>query len=324
MQYVIGIDVGGTKISLVLANLKGKIYAKQTLVTKTGTCARQSIDELISAVNVMIAQRKSGDMFRGIGFCVPGAIDMKEGVITKSPNLPGWTGIQIKKILKQAFHVPVFLDNDANVACFGEKVFGAGKDFDTFLYVTISTGIGAGVVANNMMVHGMGGYAGEIGHMVVRPNGRQCNCGKRGCLEAHASGTAIAKAAQAQLSQLSPSEREKRKLFKAVNGNMTNLNAAVVARVARSGDQYACAIFDNMGYDLGIGFSTILHILNPEAIIIGGSVTKAYSLFAASMRRALEEYTWVPVRKCKIIRSKLGDSVADLGAVALVIDNLRL
>jgi glucokinase len=325
MAYIIGIDTGGTKISIVLARQSGKILEKQLLRTKLHGAAQSSINEILQVIKTLIEKHGVGKQLAAIGVGMPGAIDTHKGIITRSPNLPGWAGIPIRKILRHAFHVPIFLDNDANVACLGEKFFGAGKSFQNFIYITVSTGIGGGVVANGRLVRGIGGYAGEIGHIVVHPHGRDCNCGKQGCLEAYASGTAMAKIAQEKIKRLSRSQRKKSRLARCLEEREGKISAANIALAARAGDSLARDIFDEAGHDLGLGLSTVIHVLNPEAIILGGSVTKAYPLFRKAMTKALKENVWsVPLKNCKILPSKLGDQVADLGTIALVKENMRL
>jgi glucokinase len=279
----------------------------------------------LQVVKTLLKQHGVGKQLVAIGVGVPGAINTQKGIITRSPNLPGWAGIPIRKILRYAFHVPTFLDNDANVACLGEKYFGAGRSFGNFVYITVSTGIGAGVVANGRLMHGVGGYAGEVGHVVVHPNGRECNCGKRGCLEAYASGTAMAKTAQERIRRLSRVQRKKSMLARCLEERQGKISAANIAVAANAGERLARDIFEEAGHDLGLGLSSVIQLLNPEAIILGGSVTKAYPLFRKAMTKALKENAWsVPLKECTILRSPLGDEVADLGTIALVKENMRL
>ena len=324
MNYIVGVDIGGTKMALVKANSAGRILCKKTIPTKVGKAALQSINGLLAAIASFGSDSKRQDRLIGIGFGIPGSVSEQEGVISVSPNLPGWAGIPIKKILEKEFRVPVFLDNDANVACFAEKIFGQGKKHRAFLYVTVSTGIGAGIFVNDAMLHGANGYAGEIGHLVVHPGGRRCNCGKRGCLEAHASGTAIAKIAREYVTSLSPSGQRRSAILRCAGGKRSSIDAQAVEAAARQGDRSAQRIFAVMGYDLGLGFSSVIQTLNPEAIILGGSVTKAWPFFAPAMKKAIKENVWNSLSHvCTITRTKLGDLVTDLGAVALVLNNLK-
>jgi len=325
MAYIVGIDIGGTKISIIVARPGGSIIEKRVLKTHVFRAAPRSLEEILQVIKDLLKKNAVGKRLYAIGVGVPGAIDNRAGIITRSPNLPGWSGIPLRKILRNAFHVPVFLDNDANVACLGEKVFGGGKKFTDFVYITISTGIGGGVVANDRLVRGIGGYAGEVGHMVVHPRGRSCNCGKHGCLEAYASGTAMAKIVRERIRKMTKTEQMKSRLAKYLSANKGRISAFDIELAARSGDRVARALLDEAGYDLGLGLSNVIQTVNPQAIILGGSVVKAYVFFKKALRRALKENVWsVPLKQCKIVRSTLGDRVADLGTIALVKENMRL
>lgn len=325
MSYIIGVDIGGTKISVVIARKSGSILEKYVLSTQVRKNAERSLNDILSTVKTLLKKWKAEKQLEAIGVGVPGAIDPVAGVITQSPNLPGWAGIPIGKLLQRTFHVPIFLDNDANVACLGEKFFGSGKGLKDFIYITVSTGVGGGIVANGRLLHGARGYAGEIGHMVVHPNGRKCNCGKCGCIEAHASGTAIAKIAQERLRTLSAAQRKRSKLWKVAKEINRGLNAYDVEQAARAGDAMARAIYKEMGTDLGLGLSSMIQMFNPQAIIFGGGVMKAYPLFRSAMRKTLKQNVWtVPLRNCSFMRAKLGVRVADLGTIALVKENTRL
>ena len=346
MKKAIGIDIGGTKISIVLADLTGHIIVKKVLATKTGSRARESISEIISAVNAIFQMKKIPvDTVKGIGVCIPGPVGKDPSIIRNAPNLPGWNGIKICAILQREFKIPVISNNDANAACIAEKVFGHGQDVDDFLYITISTGVGAGLIMNNRLIMGASNSAGELGHCMVEPHGPVCNCGKTGCLEAISSGSAIQRCALdlrdntrcrhnyadeysyqrfRQVPEYSRFNlRRRTRLFDRTGDHDGSLSAKHIAECARGGDMTATYIYFRAGYYFGTGLSYILQLINPQMIALGGSVTKSGNLYSKPMRLALQEYAWKSTRqRCRIVKAKLGDKVGDYGAIAMVIKQL--
>ena len=317
MKPVIGIDIGGTKISVSLAKKDGTIVEKKELNTRVRSDAKSSIKEIVDTVNlILFQQRISASDILGIGVSVPGAVSPEKGIIPESPNLPGWKGIRIKDILRKKFRRPVFINNDAKASALAEKLFGIGNKVNNFIYVTVSTGIGSGIIIGGELVTGASFSAGEIGHTTIIPGGPQCNCGKRGCLEALSSGTAIAAQAKRMMEAGKFNELGSYKM-RPGNGRLT---AEIVADAAREGDPLAIQILRNAGHFLGIGLANVINILNPEVVVLGGGVMKAGDLIWKSMEQAIKREAWPdPLRVCKIMRSKLGEHCGDLGAISLVL-----
>ena len=308
MKYAIGIDIGGTKISLVLGTEKGKILARREIPTCTGTKTKACIQELTANLRALILHSGiSPKKILGVGVGCPGAVNSKKGTLPRSPNLPGWTGLPLKRILAKASGLPVFLANDANASALGESFWGAGKNSRNFIYITVSTGIGGGIMINGQLYEGSGYVAGEIGHMSMVPEGRKCHCGQKGCLEAYASGTAIAGYYR---------EIKKKKVSGAKEGGMA----------ARGGDKSAIESYKKAGYYLGIGIANLLNVLNPEKVVIGGGVLKsAHKIFWATMMKSARQHAWPEAfRTVRIVRSQLKGHVGDLGALALVFKNSKL
>lgn len=319
MQKIIGIDIGGTKISVVLADKKGKIIEKKLLNTKLNKQSRDSIREVQDTVNLLLFDhRVQGKALLGIGISAPGPVDPKTGSVGDSPNLPGWKGIKLKDMFKKKFKAPVFVENDANASALAEKFFGSAKKLDNFIYITASTGIGSGIVIRGEVVDGASFSAGEIGHMTVMPMGQQCNCGKRGCLEAMASGTAIAKQARRLLA-----DGGKSKILK-IQPEPTKITAKDVSAAAVKGDELAKSLMRNAGHFLGIAVGNVMNLLNPEMIILGGSVLKTGKAYWQAMKKTAKREAWPNTFKaCKIVKTELGDKVADIGAVSLVLEGLN-
>jgi glucokinase len=314
MKYAIGIDIGGTKISLVLGTEKGKILARREIATGIRTKTAACIKELVSNLRALILHAcVPPKKILGVGVGCPGPVDSSKGTLPRSPNLPGWKGIPLRNILQKATGLPVFLANDANAAALGEKFFGAGKKVQDLIYITVSTGVGGGIVMNGELHEGAGCVAGEIGHMSVVPEGRRCGCGKRGCLEAYASGTAIVNNVRDRMTSKNTS------LWKFLRGNK-RVGAKQVGMAAREGDKLAIESYRSAGYYLGIGIANLLNILNPEKIVIGGGVLKtAPKIFWRTMIKSVKQHAWPEAfRTAKIVPSLLKGHVGDHGALALV------
>lgn len=312
MKLAIGIDIGGTKISLALGNARGKILLKRVIPTRIQSKAKSSFLELLSGVKDLsrAAKRHNGKVI-GVGVGIPGPVDSAKGVIPKSPNLPGWEGISITKALQKVIKVPVVLANDANIGAVGEKVFGQGRDCQNLIYITVSTGIGGGLIVGGKLLEGASGVAGEVGHMKVRPDGNRCGCGRYGCLEAEASGTAIANKAKRLI--------RSGKNLGIKNKSINQITAKDVGEAAARGNRVALGIYEEAGYCLGIGLANLLNSLNPEKIILGGGVlNSAPPVFWRTAVKTYRKEAWPEaVQAVSVVHSKLRNHIADLGALAL-------
>lgn len=346
MKYAMGVDIGGTKISITLGNEQGKILTRHILPTRTGKSARQGINELFHGIEEILrsfacpsksrglspaegearsprsaggAGRRRQDDTRkvvGIGVGIPGPVDSKKGIIPVSPHLDGWNGMPLQRWMEKRFEVPVVLANDANAAALGEKCFGQGRGLRDFIYMTVSTGIGGGIVANGQLVEGASYVAGEVGHMTIVPEGDACKCGKLGCLEAYASGTAMAHFAQ----ELFRKGKKSKTIERLAEGGP--ITAKVLGQAVKKRDPVALEVYERAGYYLGIGIANLLNILNPQKVILGGGVMKsAPSVFWRAMKDSCKNEAWPEAMKAvQIVRSKLRGFVGDLGALALVFE----
>lgn len=253
--------------------------------------------ELPEQIRALLAEANfSIENINGIGVGAVGPLNIQTGTILHTPNLPAWRGTPIVKILKRAFGVPVALDNDANAAALAELKFGCKKK--NFIYLTLSTGIGGGIVIGGKVYRGATGNAGEIGHMIVErsQNAPRCGCGKRGCLEALASGNAIA--------------RGGKKILK-----LKHASAEIVFWRARAGDKKARKIIEEAAFYLGVGLANLSEIFDPEAIVLGGGLTKSWALFEKGVKKTLKRYAR---QMPELVLTKLGDDNVLMGAAALV------
>ena len=287
---IIGIDRGGTKIKAALATPKGKIVTDVQIPTEADKGKKRVIENLKKAIYALIRGQKVKISCLGIG--VPGPILYEKGVVIEPPNLPGWKKVNLKTILEKEFKVPVFLDNDANCAALAEARFGAGQAARHFIYMTVSTGIGGGIIIDRQLYRGAIGAAGEFGHMIIDPKGPVCGCGNAGCLEALSSGSAIKR--------------------------MSGMDAISVELAARQGDKKARRVIDQVAHHLAIGIANLVNIFNPELVVIGGGVSKMRELLLDPVRREYKKYALtLPARHVKIVRAKLGAESGVLGAAAL-------
>ena len=316
MKTAIGIDIGGTKISMAVGNANGKILAHREIPTRTGSETRRCLEALAQNLKALIAESGvSKNRISGIGVGIPGPVDSRKGVVPCSPHLPGWTGFALRRWLEKKIGIRAVMANDANAAALGEKKFGQGRGLRHFIYMTISTGIGGGIVVNSKLLEGSGFAAGEVGHMTIVTRGDRCGCGKRGCLEAYASGTAIANFAAREL------KRGRRSAAIRALMRQEPLSAKILGLAARQGDGLARAVFRRAGVYLGVGVANLLNILNPEKIILGGGVLQsAPPEFWQSMLASCRCEAWPQsMRSVRIVRSTL-KKVGDLGALALVFE----
>jgi glucokinase len=264
------IDLGGTKIYSAVVDGSGAVIGEDLRPTNAAAGQDAVIDAMV--VSLGAAADAAGLVpasLCGAGVAAPGPVDAIRGNLTNPPNLPGWESVPLADLLSLRLGVPVVLENDGNAAAYGEYLQGAGRDAQALIYVTVSTGIGGGIVLDGELYRGPDGAAGEIGHMVIQPGGSRCGCGRLGCLEAMASGTAIA--------------REGRK---AVEGGSAPLlariwsrlgeeiSAELVAQAASEGDGGASEVLQGAGEMLGIGLGNLVNLLNPDVIVVGGGVAK--------------------------------------------------
>ena len=313
MAYVIGIDIGGTKTSVSLGNAQGKIIIRTVLPSEG---VRSTLSQLKRIIRAYLNKYdKPLKRTKGIGITGPGPMDLKKGVLINPANMPAWRNVPLKRIFASSFALPVFVDNDANCAALGEKTFGAGKKVKDLFYYTVSTGIGGGLIINADIYHGASSDAGEIGHSIIVPDGPRCNCGKRGCLEALASGTAIARIARERVTRNS--------LILKLAGSKKDIDARIVEDAASKRDALARAIFREAAFYLGLSVTNVIHTINPEMIVIGGGVSRAGKILFKPLLQTVRKFSWPrPYRACKIVPAKLKDAVGDLGAISLVLKKL--
>ncbi|MBI2939132.1 MAG: ROK family protein [Chloroflexi bacterium] len=317
-RYVVGGDLGGTRFRAVLANGRGEVVRRADTLTRAAEGLEAVVNRMATTIESLFSEMGDGldrARVRAVGLAAPGPLDPWRGIVYSPPNLPGWGDVPLARLMGERLGLPVFLGNDANLAALAEHRFGAGVGADHLVYITVSTGVGGGVIADGKLLLGSGGGAGEIGHMTIERDGPRCGCGNRGCLEALASGTAIARRAVSLLATGAPS-----RIREVVAGNLSRVTAEVVVQAAAAGDALAGQIIRDAGTALGVGVANVMHLYDPQIIVIGGGVVNAGALLFDPMHAEIERRALAAFReRTRITTPALGDACGVLGAVALAL-----
>ena len=366
LPLVVGVDMGGTQLRTAV--LRGPtLLSRVGQMTGKNPTPERVLPSMYEAIEQALVEAKVGfDAIAGIGIAAPGPIDYRTGVMFAPPNLPGWDRVPLRDLLLEHFHVPIYVENDANTACLGEYMFGAGRGSSLLVYMTISTGIGGGVIINGEILEGASGMAAELGHMTIDRKGQRCNCGNIGCLEYIASGTGIARHAneviragegaellnfartmlqhstnvadRAALPTTSGQEgdtvefnfppspnpalaqsEETLETQEMQPGDELLVNARTVSLAAEAGVPVARAIIQDAAEALGVGLVNIIHIFNPEVIILGGGVMQMGSLLLEPALQVVQECAIKASREVvRILPAQLGKDVGLVGAGALI------
>jgi glucokinase len=304
---VVAVDLGGTKYIAAVIGPRGKMLSRVYCPTLSHEGHARIIDRL--AASIKEAVKEAGFKLRdmaGMGVAAAGIIDINRGLITEAPNLPKWRNIPLRDLLREEFKMPVFVLNDASAAALGEHCLGAGRGLDNLIYMTVSTGIGGGMIINGELYNGTDGSAAEVGHMIIQVDGPLCHCGHYGCLEAMASGTAIARMAEERLrsgwtSILSKSRRK--------------ITAEDVAAAAKKGDVLACQVIDDAAGYLGIGMAGLVNLFNPQMIVVGGGVSALGERLLRPARKSMKQHAFkLPAGTVRVVRSALGADSGLMGA----------
>ena len=302
MNYCLGIDIGGTKTAVCIADKKANIIEICKFPTKPELGPKSLVERIAKIYKNLCL--KSGIDCKDIcftGVASPGPLDLKTGRIVHIATM-GFCDVPIKSMLEKALNLPVFLENDANCAALAESLIGAGKGAESLAYVTISTGIGCGITVDGKILSGAFSSAGEVGHLTIVPDGKECPCGKKGCLELYSSGTAIANTA----SKIKGKKIDTKEVFS----------------LASNGDNEMMSVINDATDKLALGLSHIIQIIDPEIIVLGGSVTKDYGIFADTLNTALNKYTQpVKGREFNIKISQFDGEQVILGAILFGVSN---
>ncbi len=317
-EYVVGLDIGGTKMMACVMDHKFKVIGRCRKKSKSAKKPDEKPEDRIVRI-VRTAIEESGDKpIRGIGVGSPGPLDPKDGVIIDTPNL-GWKQFPLADVLRKAFDVPVLVDNDVNVGTYGEYAFGKVKDCDHVFGIFPGTGIGGAIIIDGKLYHGFSGSAAEVGHMTLEVDGPYCGCGKRGCLEALASRVAIA----SQIAALA-ARGDAPYIYKHCGTDLANIRSGVIAKSIEEGEKMVEGVVRKAAYYTGIAAGNMINAMSPEAVVLGGGLVEAMeSLYLEEVDRALKVHAMPFLRKgVKVVAARLGDDACVMGAAYLIADRI--
>lgn len=308
------LDLGGTKVRALVADLQGQVYGEDIRRSQTDEGVEAVIGRMVESLGAALEQAGAElKELKGVGIASPGAVDVKRGVVPSAPQLPGWHEVPLREIMSRRLGLAVWLENDATAAALGEHVFGGGRGILYMLYLTVSTGVGGGIIIDGRLYRGSSGAAGELGHVIVDPSGPPCGCGSRGHLESFSSGTAIARRGEELVAKgESPVLAELREQ----EGPVT---AEMMSRAVAMGDVASRGAFREAGHYLGIALASFVNIFNPQVILIGGGVARAGDLFMEQARTTMQSLAMSqPLRDVRLELAVLGDRAGPLGMIARI------
>lgn len=319
-KKIIGIDLGGTTVKFGILTVDGEVQQKWSIETNILDEGSHIVPDIIASIkHRMELYGMTKDDFIGIGMGSPGSVDIEKGTVIGAYNLD-WTTLQlVKEQIETALEIPFAIDNDANVAALGERWKGAGENDPDVIFMTLGTGVGGGIVAAGKLIHGTAGCAGEIGHVTVDPNGFECTCGKRGCLETVASATGVVRVAR-QMSEEFAGDSE----LKAQIDDGQDVTSKDVFEFAEGGDTFALMVVDRVCYFLGLAVGNLGNTLNPSSVVIGGGVSAAGEFLRERVQKYFEEFTFPQVREStKVKLAQLGNEAGMIGAASLALQFLE-
>ena len=319
-DLILGIDLGGTKILTAVANSQGKILSRDHSITPAKKGYEAVIQSILESAHRALEQANIAiSALTAIGVGAPGISNPETGILFTSPNLPGWRDVPLRDIMQKRLGKKTFLINDANAAALGELYFGAARGARNFIYITISTGIGGGIIIDGKIYIGAIGAAGEVGHMTIDDDGPICNCGNRGCWETLASGTALAREAKHRIK-----EGVRTSILKYAEGDVERVTAQVIHNAAEQGDSLAKELIARTGYYVGVGLANLINIFNPELIVIGGGLSNIGDMllgpaFKVAGERAYKE----AFQAVRFASAELGRNSGVLGAAAFALREIK-
>ncbi len=320
LKKVLGIDIGGTKIAVCIADTNGGIVASDRLASGATAPYDEVIPQVIYLAEQLVDRNgmKMTDII-SCGICAPGPLDMKGGRIMKSPNL-AWDAVPIRDDLNKGLGIPVYMDNDANAGVLAEWFFGSAKGKQDVIYLTMSTGVGGGIVSGGKLVTGTTGIAGELGHIILDINGPMCGCGQLGCLEAYCGGRAVAMRLQDKLRYRTDNAMYK---LPGVDGKLENLNFQAIREGAKAGIPLAVEMWDEICLRLAQGIGICMNAFNPEMVVLGTAAYHAGDFLLNPVKAYLPRFAWKEFREnCEVCISGLGLKIGELAGPSVALNGL--
>ena len=311
-KYAIGVDLGGTSIKLGIVSETGKLIEKISVRTEAEKGPEKVIEKITHSIRDLTQESKYN--INGIGIGCPGVVTPGKGIVENPPNFPGWNRVNIGKIISKEFKQPVFVDNDANAAAIGELTFGSGKKYNSFIMITLGTGVGGGIVIDKKIYHGDFGAAGEIGHISIDYNGPKCNCGSCGCIEAYAGNQYLRERVREQLKKHPES-----KMWKLIENDLGKVSPRNIQEAAEQGDEFATSVINELGFHLGSAFTSLCNVLDISVFIIGGGISGFGEPLFDTIRKTILKRVMAPIKpRVKVLPAKLKNDAGIKGASALV------
>jgi len=312
-EIFVGIDLGGTNIKIGCFDSQLNLICKTAVATEANVGPEVIVDRIGQTTEKLLADNDlSGESIAAIGIGAPGPSKLDEGIIIASPNMPSFKNVPLRKMVSDKFGKPAVLENDANAACWGEYVLGAGKDVEDMVFFTLGTGIGGGVIINGRLVHGFADNAAELGHIIIYPEGRRCGCGQRGCVEAYASADSTAKRAAEAVKAGAQSSLEK------VLDEKGQISCQDVYEHLAAGDKLAKKITDETAKALAIVCVNVLHTTEPKRIVFAGGMIAAGDALLGRIRYYFDQQIWSLKKEAvEIAFATLGEDAGIIGAAAL-------
>ena len=319
-DLILGVDLGGTKILTAVVNSQGKMLSRDHSITPAQKGHEAVIQSILESAHRALEQADVViSELTAIGVGAPGLLNPETGILFTSPNLPGWRDVPLRDIMQERLGKKTFLINDANAAALGEFYFGAARGVRNFIYITLSTGIGGGIVIDGKIYSGAIGAAGEVGHMTIDDDGPICNCGNRGCWEMLASGTALAREARHRIE-----EGMRTSILEYAEGDVGKVTARVIQDAAEQGDSLAKELIARTGYYVGVGLANLINIFNPELIVIGGGLSNIGDmLFEPAFKVAGERAYKEAFQAVQFASAELGRNSGVLGAAAFALQEMK-
>lgn len=319
LMNLMGIDIGGTKTAVCVGTATGEIKASKRMGSSQATVElyRKELIELCHSV-LEKAGVPAGKV-DAIGISAPGPLDCARGVLIAPPNNPGWHDVPVKAMIERSFSAPVHVNNDANACALAEMLFGEYRGCKNLIYLTFSTGMGGGIIVNGQLVQGANDTGGEVGHMVMDPDGPLCGCGHRGCWETYVGGRMVAEQVRAKIRAggIQTSIIEKA-------GSIDAINMQALEAAAREGDRFALAEWDALTDRVAQGIGVLVMALNPDVVVLGTIGIHAGEFVMAPIRDKLSKYAWKwPLEHCKVVASSLGGKIGDFAALAVAVEGGR-
>jgi glucokinase len=316
----LGIDLGGSKILTAVVNLQGEVLSSDESMTPAIKGRKAVIQSILDSAHRALKRANVAiSEICAVGVGAPGLSNPETGILFTSANLPGWQDVPLRDIMQERLGKKAFVINDANAAALGEFYFGAARGARNFIYITLSTGIGGGIVIDGKIYTGAIGAAGEVGHMTIDDNGPICNCGNRGCWETLASGTALAREAKHRIK-----EGVRTSILEYAEGDVEKVTAQVIHSAAQQGDSLAKELIARTGYYVGVGLANLINIFNPELIVIGGGLSNIGDMLLGPAFKVAGERAYREVfQVVRFASAELGRNSGVLGAAAFALHEIR-